>query len=208
MMRSCIILCGGRSRRMGQDKGLLILNDKPMIIHVIETLEKLVDEIIVVFRDKKQLNYYKKQINNYKKHLQDQSPLIKLTTDVKKDQGPMVGLLTGLSHVKSEGALVLPCDSPYVSIYFVNTIFKCIAEDESNKFLATVPQWHDGSVEPLHSYYLKECIPLIKNRLEEGFKDVRSLFKIIEVNYVDVEFLDPEKMSFKNLNRPEDLDKL
>ena len=35
---SCIILCGGQSRRMGQDKGSMIIQDKPMINHILSTL--------------------------------------------------------------------------------------------------------------------------------------------------------------------------
>ena len=51
-MKSFILLCGGRSRRMGQDKGSMSLNGKPMIIHVLETLAAVADEIIVVLRNK------------------------------------------------------------------------------------------------------------------------------------------------------------
>ena len=63
----------------------------------------------------------------------------------------------------------------------------------------------DGSIEPLHAYYNKECISSIDRTLKSGFKDVKSLFKIINVNYVDINILDPGKTSFKNLNRPEDI---
>ena len=46
-MNSCIILCGGMSTRMGQDKGSMLLEGKPMILHVIETVSDMVDEIVV-----------------------------------------------------------------------------------------------------------------------------------------------------------------
>lgn len=58
-MRSCVILCGGRSRRMGQDKGLMILEEKPVLIHLLETMDQLVDEIILVLRDKNKSNSIK-----------------------------------------------------------------------------------------------------------------------------------------------------
>ena len=43
-----IILAGGKSSRMGSDKGFVIYNDKPFIQHIIDTLQPLVDEIIIV----------------------------------------------------------------------------------------------------------------------------------------------------------------
>ena len=43
-MKSCIILCGGQSRRMGRDKGSLIIKDKPMIKYILSTLNNEIDE--------------------------------------------------------------------------------------------------------------------------------------------------------------------
>lgn len=204
-MKSCIILCGGRSRRMGQDKGLMIFKSKHLIIHILETLELLVDEVILVTRDKNQLNNYKKKIDNYLLYQKGYKPQIKLITDLEMDQGPLMGLLTGLYQIKSNGALVLPCDSPFVSPSFINRIFKTSTTIKENKYLAIIPKWHDGRMEPLHAYYSKKCVPFIENSLKHGFNDVKSLFKIINVNYIDVEVLDPDRISFRNLNRPEDI---
>jgi molybdenum cofactor guanylyltransferase len=204
-MRSAIILCGGRSRRMGQDKGLMSLDNEPLIIHIIETLEELVEEILVVLRDENQLKTYKKHMDNYKNQHPNGKSEIKLINDLEKDKGPLMGILSGLLQVKGSGAIVLPCDSPFISHSFVNKIFNSSQENKENKFRAVIPKWPDGSLEPLHAYYFKTCIPSIQNRLLEGFLDVKSILKIINVNYVDVDFLDPEKISFKNLNRPEDV---
>lgn len=201
-MKSCIILCGGRSRRMGQDKGLMFLNGTPMIIHTLETVEEIVDEIILVLRDKKQLELYEKFVNEFKTQKHNLNTEISLVTDIEIDQGPLFGIYTGLSHIKSEGALVLPCDSPFISSYFVNKIFKL---SKGSGVQAMVPVWPDGSTEPLHAYYLSECIPVIQNQLKKGFRNVKSLLEQINVVYIDVRSLDPEKKSFINLNRPEDM---
>lgn len=187
---------------MGQDKGLMILDDKPVLVYLLETLDHLVDEIILVLRDKKQVCSYQNLINDDKRLRKDLYPQIQLVTDLEKDQGPLFGLLTGLSHIKAGGALVLPCDSPFVSGYFIKKTFEII---EEKQVLAMVPQWPDGSLEPLHGYYHKECIPFIEDMLNQGFRDVRSLFNHIDVRYISVETLDPDKTSFQNLNRPQDL---
>ncbi|EKQ54088.1 MAG: molybdopterin-guanine dinucleotide biosynthesis protein A [Methanobacterium sp. Maddingley MBC34] len=201
-MKSCIILCGGRSRRMGQDKGLMVLDGTPMIIHTLETVEEIVDEIILVLRDKKQLDLYEKCVNDIKTQNPNLNTEIRLVTDIEIDQGPLFGIYTGLSQIKSEGALVLPCDSPFISSYFVNKIFKLSKESGVQ---AMVPVWPDGLTEPLHAYYLSECIPVIQNQLKKGFRNVKSLLEQINVVYIDVRSLDPEKKSFINLNRPEDM---
>jgi len=201
-MKSCIILCGGRSRRMGQDKGLMALDGTPMIIHTLEIVGDIVDEIILVLRDKKQLDLYKKCVNEFKNQNPEHTPEIRMVTDVEMDQGPLIGLYTGLSHITSEGALVLPCDSPFISTYFVNKIFKLSDERDVQ---AMVPMWPDGSTEPLHAYYHSECIPVIQDKLKNGFRNVKSLLEQINVVYIDVRTLDPEEKSFINLNRPEDV---
>ena len=56
---SCIILCGGQSRRMGQDKGSMIIQDKPMINHVLSTLNNEINEVIIVLNNKDRIDKYK-----------------------------------------------------------------------------------------------------------------------------------------------------
>lgn len=201
-MKSCIILCGGRSRRMGQDKGLMSLDGDPLIIRTLRIAVKISEEIILVLRDEKQRRIYQKCVNDFKKQIRDDELPIKLVIDIEMDQGPLLGLYTGLSQIKSDGALVLPCDSPFVTPYFVNKMFEL---KENSEACILTPVWPDGSTEPLHSYYCKECIPLIQKQLESGFRNVKSLFDKTDVDYISVEVLDPEKSSFINLNRPEDV---
>ena len=194
-MKSIIILCGGRSRRMGKDKGSLVLNDKPMVIHVLDTVKDIVDEIILVLRDQE-------QIDKYRSILKDIEVPIKIVTDETKDQGPLVGILTGLSHINSEYAQILPCDSPFISKSFVLKMFE-IAETE--EFDAVVPIWDDGHIEPLHSIYRKNTIVTIKDLIKNKRRNVKSLVDSLNVKYVDAEELDESTMSFRNLNRVEDL---
>lgn len=201
-MKSCIILCGGRSRRMGQDKGLMSLDGDPLIIRTLRIAVKISEEIILVLRDEKQRRIYQKCVNDFKKQIRDDELPIKLVIDIEMDQGPLLGLYTGLSQIKSDGALVLPCDSPFVTPYFVNKMFEL---KENSEACILTPVWPDGSTEPLHSYYCKECIPLIQKQLESGFRNVKSLFDKTDVDYISVEVLDPDKSSFINLNRPEDV---
>lgn len=197
-MRSIIILCGGRSRRMGKDKGSLVLNDKPMLIHVLDTVKDIADEIVLVLRDQE-------QINKYKTILRDIEVSIKIVTDEAKDQGPLVGILTGLSHVKSEYAQILPCDSPFISKSFVLKMFKIA---EAKEFDAVVPIWDDGHIEPLHSIYKKDKVNIGKNLIKKELYNVKSFIDNLNVKYVDVEELDQSTMSFRNLNTVEEFESI
>jgi molybdopterin-guanine dinucleotide biosynthesis protein A len=193
-MKSIIILCGGRSRRMGKDKGSLILDGKPLVLHVLDAIRDVADEIILVLRDQE-------QIEKYKLILKDEP--IKIVTDKIKDQGPLVGILTGLSQINSEYAQILPCDSPFISKEFVLKMFE-LAENE--EFDAIVPIWDDGHIEPLHSIYKKNVLSSIMDLIKNEKRNVRSLIDELNVKYVDVGELDESAMSFRNLNTIKDFE--
>jgi len=197
-MKSCILLCGGKGTRMGRDKGSVILNGEPMITHVIKTLENITDEIIVVLGNKKQLRDYQEILSdkiNFNKYL-------RIYTDKIEDQGPMMGILTGILEVSSDYALVLPCDSPFIEKSFVLKMFELA---EENEFDAIVPVWDDGRIEPLHSVYKKNIVKVIESLLDEGIRDVRSLIESLDVKYINVKMLDKTNRSFKNINTMEDI---
>lgn len=200
-MKSCIILCGGLSRRMGQDKGSMVFNNKPMILHLLETVDNVADEVLLVLRDEKQVNGYREILDDPKADLKIAVDL-KIVTDILKDHGPLIGILTGLLNIGSDKALILPCDSPHVSESFILKMFK-FAEDQ--KFDAFVPRWSDGRVEPLHSLYQEGNIKIIEKLVEDGIRDVKSLLTNLEVMYIDVEALDITGATFRNINRPENV---
>lgn len=197
-MKSIIVLCGGQSRRMGRDKGSMILNGKPMIIHVLETLTAVGDEIVVVLRNKNQVDDYKDFFDKFGLN----STKLHIFTDILEDEGPLAGILTGLEHISSDKALVVPCDSPFISRYFVNKMFQY--SDETN-FDAFVPKWPDGKLEPLHSIYKKELKSNILKLLKEDIRDVKSLLIKLNVKYVDATSLDNTGRSFFNINRIDDI---
>ncbi|MGZ7119972.1 MAG: molybdenum cofactor guanylyltransferase, partial [Methanobacterium sp.] len=121
-MKSVIILCGGRSTRMGKDKGSLLFKGKPMILHVYDGVKEIADEIIIVLRDPEQVNEYIKLLKTEKNTV--------IVTDESKDQGPLVGIFSGLSNIKSDKAQVLPCDSPYISKKFILKMFKIMEKSD------------------------------------------------------------------------------
>lgn len=199
-IKSCIILCGGQSRRMGRDKGSMIIQNEPMIKHILSTLNHQINEAIIVLNDKDRIDKYGKFINP-----QDYSYTITFLEDEIKNKGPMPGIMTGLSKIKSDYALVLPCDSPYVSKNYIQTIFSEIEEN----YQAIVP-YHDENnklktSEPLHSIYNKNVIPKIEKLVSEDVLHIKGLIEKIDAKFVLIDNKKIEKKEFRNLNRPEDI---
>jgi molybdopterin-guanine dinucleotide biosynthesis protein A len=196
-MKSVIILCGGRSKRMGKDKGSIIFKGKPMICHVLDVVKDVADEVILVLREDEQVESYSGILKDYK--------FLKIVTDRIKDQGPLVGILTGLSCVKSVQAQILPCDSPFISKEFLLKMFRYA---ESSDFDAIVPIWDDGHIEPLHSIYKKNTANYIEDLLKNEKRDVNSFISKLNVKFIDVKELYKERKSFQNINTIKDIDSL
>lgn len=200
-MKSFIILCGGMSKRMGQDKGSMLFHNKAMVLHVIEKLSNVADEIVLILRDQAQVEKYKKILTNIELPKTD----LRMCTDINRDQGPLVGILTGLINISSNQAMVLPCDSPCISESFVNNIFKYSMDQDYDAY---VPRWPDNRLEPLHAIYKKSTVPMLKTLLKEDVRDVRSYIKRIKVEFINAESVDPSGKNFFNINQLEDLQKI
>ena len=199
-IKSCIILCGGKSSRMGQDKGSMIIQDKPMIKHILSTLNHQINEAIIVLNEQSRIDKYREFINP-----QDYTYTITFAEDKIKNKGPMPGIMTGLSYINSDYALILPCDSPYVSRNYINTIFSEI----DNEYQAIVP-YHDAqnklkTSEPLHSVYNKNTIPVIEELVNQDVLHIKGLISKLDTKFVLIDNKKIEKKEFRNLNRPSDI---
>jgi molybdopterin-guanine dinucleotide biosynthesis protein A len=195
-MVGIIILAGGKGNRIGGDKPLIQLNDKPLVVHVIEAVEKLTDEIIVVTSNDLE--------DLFRELLPDN---IVVLPDLIMGRGPLVGLYTGLRFIRSEWAFVLPCDSPFLNEELLRFLI-----DKSSGMNAVVPIWPNGYIEPLHSLYrvsatLEACERVFAHN---SFKISEMITKLDPVYFVPVERLkrfDPELLSLLNINSEKDLEK-
>ena len=199
-IKSCIVLCGGQSRRMGQDKGSMFIQGKPMIKHILSTLNHEMNEVIVVLNDEKRIAKYGQFINP-----DDYTYKIKFVEDKIKNKGPLPGLMSGLENITGQYSLVLPCDSPYVTKEYINTIFNEI----NDGYQAIVP-YHDSENKlktsvPLHSIYNKNIIPEIEDLISEDTLHIKGLIKKIETQFVLIDNKKILKKEFRNLNRPSDI---
>ena len=200
-MKSSIILCGGQSRRMGRDKGSLIIKDKPMIKYILSTLNNEIDEAVIVLNDSERIDKYTEFINP-----NDYTYKIKFVEDKIKNKGPISGILTGLENITAEYAIVFPCDNPFISKNTIQTLFSEITEN-----LQAVVPYHDPenklkTSEPLHSIYNKNIIPIINELIIKDSLHIKGIIEKIETKYVLIDNKKILKKEFRNLNRPEDLE--
>ena len=202
--RSAIVLCGGMSRRMGEDKGSMVIKKKPMIIHLLETLNNQIDETIIVLNNSERIAKYKTIIQNYYKNSKDDfSYDLVFLEDELKNQGPLSGILTGLENISSNYSLVLPCDSPFVDKNFINFMFDCL-----NKLIATnFSKNNSKNNHPLHDLdFDKNSLGNIDAIVPYYYKDEESK-KYNNFKYNTNFFLNNENEQIKNflLNNSEPL---
>lgn len=195
-MRGIIILAGGKHKRMKQNKALMKLKGKALINHVLEkVLEFNYKTIVVIGRND--------EFNNYSEIITTKAIIVKDKID---NMGPLSGILTGMQHVKTKCALVLPCDSPFIKKEVLEFLFKI-----SEGFDASIPRWPNGYIEPLHAVYqVKKTIKASKNALNNEEFFIRDMIKRLKnINYIDVERfkkLDPDLFTFYNINNREDFE--
>ena len=195
MDKSAIILAGGVSSRFGQDKGLLQLANKPLIKHVLDAISTIVDEKMVVASSKVQAENYANVLGS------DVNVLI----DVDDAQSPLIGALTGFKEAHGRYALLLSCDTPFVSNDVISLLFElCINRN------AVIPRWPNGYIEPLQAVYCaKPACEAAKNALSEGKLNMQSMVdRLCSVRYVStlvLQQLDPELRTFFNINTLLDL---
>jgi molybdopterin-guanine dinucleotide biosynthesis protein A len=192
-----IVLAGGFSSRFGQDKGLLSLADKPLIKHVLNSINNVVDERLVVVSSKTQKEKYSRVIGGGVNILVD-------TADV---QGPLAGALTGLQEAHGKYSLLLACDAPFVSRDILSLLFElCMNRN------AAIPRWPNCYTEPLQAVYCtKPASEAAQKALFEGSLNMQAMVdKLKGVRYVStlvLEQLDPDLKTFFNINTPVDLRK-
>ena len=115
---SAVILAGGKARRMhGADKGLQLLQNKPLISHVIERLQPQVIDI---------------SINANRHHAEYAQWGFPVFSDELPDfQGPLSGMLTALEKAKTDFVLFVPCDSPYFPQNLLEKLQSAVKNDRT-----------------------------------------------------------------------------
>ena len=203
-MRSAVILAGGNSHRLGLEKALLEFDGRPLICWTAKVLLLAADEVVVVAKDRDHAGRLAQIVLG--SSFSDQNR-IRFTWDSISGFGPVAGLEAGLRMARGRFAFATACDLPFLNRTIIEMLFD-LAEPE-NGYEAAVPVQPNGYFEPLHSVYERAKMQHACQRaLERGERRIHVPLQELVVNRVPKEkFLpmDPEQLSFFNLNTREDL---
>ena len=209
--RAALILAGGKARRfqtidaIWRDKALAELNGKPLLIHAIENVRGVVDEVLVCVNDEERKAKYTKILN------QNAVKNVGIVVDEKISpiSGPNVAIMSGLRAVQADYCLTLPCDMPFLQPKIAEYMFS-----EAEGFEVVVPMWPNGRLETLimvleHQSSLEITDTLCQLKRPRSDDIPRGASKTLLVSPINhIKVLDPELKSFININSKEDLTRL
>ena len=185
MIEDCtaLILAGGDSRRMGQDKAALVLDGKTLLERVTATMQQVFPKVVVSVR----------QLRG--------GVVVPQVCDEQEASGPLAGLIAGLSQVDTPWVFAVACDMPFVTPAIVNRLAEL-----RNGFQAVVPVV-GGYQQPLAAFYAASALETMRASLAAGDRSLRGTLEKLEVRYVNEAELrecDPQLRSFFDLGTPQD----
>ena len=188
---TAVILAGGMSRRLGRNKALEPFEGEPLIRRVISRMRQVGDSLIVVVNDPERAAEL---------DLPDDVPA---AVDRYPGMGSLGGILTGLVTAPTEWSTFCACDMPFLNPQLYRHLLSL-----REGFDAVVPVV-DGRPEPTHAVYSRACIEPIRKRVIAEDLKISSFFGDVRVRLIpedEVRRLDPDLLSFFNINTQQDLE--
>lgn len=178
-----VILSGGRSSRMqGNDKGLILLNDKPLIEYAVNIVNVKAGRLLISAN---------RNIEKYKQY----GKVIK--DDLIDFQGPLAGISKAISVASTPYLLVLPCDSPLINEVVIDRLIQCMSDKDADICVAD-----DGT--RIHPTFMLIKTNLKYDLLEFLDSGERKLGLWIEQNNFQRVDCSDQLQAFVNLNSPQD----
>ncbi len=180
------ILAGGEARRMGgQDKGLIMLNGKPMIEYVIDNLKNQVGKLL---------------INANRNHDKYSEYGFEIVSDELSGYcGPLAGMVSSLNKIETPYMVTVPCDSPFIADDLVKRLITTLESGNADICVA-----HNGErIQPVFCMLKKELISSMNDFLSKGERKIDKWFNQHSLAIAD--FSDTPN-TFDNFNTPEDLE--
>lgn len=185
---SGLILAGGLSTRMGgHDKGLQMLDGRPMVSHVIERLQPQVGSMLM----------------NVNRHLDDYAAFgLPLVSDVISGYaGPLAGLHAGLSQCDTPYLVSVPCDCPYLPIDLVSRLGDALISSDAQAAYAVTLNENQTEHHPVFCLLKRDTLATLNDYLNKGGRKVITW--LLRLNHAQVAF--DGRAAFLNINTPDDL---
>jgi molybdopterin-guanine dinucleotide biosynthesis protein A len=191
---TAIILAGGKSSRMGQDKALIRIKDRPLLQQISTLAQQCASQVYLITP----------WGERYQSILPKGCQIIKeiLPPVGSKSAGPLVAFAQALTHVQTEWVLLLACDLPLLNQAEVQQWLGYLSQTPETA-LALLPR-HRKGWEPLAGFYRRRCLSLLEEFIDKGgqsFQDWLAEHPVAELPVSNPQYL-------FNCNTPEDLEKL
>lgn len=180
---TALILAGGDSRRMGQDKAQLLFEGETLLARVADRMRPLFVNLIVSVRS----------------HRADIS--LPQVCDAAETSGPLAGVLAGLTAAQTPWVFVLACDMPFIVPALVEQLAALRGDCQ-----VVVPVV-GGYVQPMAAFYARSALADLRAIAAGGGQSLRDSLQHLRVNYADETALlahDPQFHSFFDLDTPQD----
>jgi molybdopterin-guanine dinucleotide biosynthesis protein A len=176
MGESAIVLCGGRSERMGRDKASLDFGGEPLLARVVRRVREVADDVVLVAREGQEL-----------------PAGFEAARDPAEGLGPLAGIAVGLAAVRGARALVVACDMPLVQAALARRLFEL-----SGGVDACVPVV-DGYPVPTCAIYARSAAARARELLALRELRPRAFLESVKTRYVterELRDVDPGLASF------------
>ena len=179
-----LVLAGGKSRRMGQDKALLERDGVSQLSHTVALLESHVERVFVSTRpdqqDEPERQRYAQIVDRY------------------EDLGPLAGILSAMQEYPEVDWLVVACDLPNIGD---ETLTHLLAERSGEHPFTAYVSSHDGLPEPLCAIWRAGTTDIIEGFVDEDIRCPRQILIRSDTHLINQ--VDPS--SLDNVNTPDDL---
>jgi molybdopterin-guanine dinucleotide biosynthesis protein A len=186
-----IILAGGKNLRLGRNKAFEVIGGKTIIERVFERLEPISRKIVIV--------------TSWAEFDVEFNLDVEVVADIYPNMGPLGGIYTGLTASMSHINIVAACDMPFLNTELLEYMVEILAGHD-----AVVPRLANKMIEPLHAVYAKSILSRIGERLTAKKLSIHAFLDEVNVRYLEEDEsrkIDPELISFFNINYQTDLDK-
>ena len=185
-----VILAGGKSRRMGEDKRYLRVGGATLLDRCRSVMVENFSEVLIITA-------------------QDSPPLesagCALHQDLIPDCGSLGGLYTGLRHARHDRIFVVACDMPFLDSEMMH--FFARRDPNADIVIGQLP----SGLQPLHAVYGKRALPVLERMAGSGRLKIQDVLaepslKVTVVNAREWAGIDAMSQSFHNVNTPVDLE--
>ncbi|WP_372752185.1 molybdenum cofactor guanylyltransferase [Labilibaculum sp.] len=182
-----IILSGGKSSRMGSEKGLVKYKGKALIEYSIDTLRSVCEDLVI------------SSGNDCYSYLG-----IPIVRDELEDCGPIGGIYSCMKAIPSDIYFVISCDVPHVTPQLYTDLLVVLNQNQ-----AVIPVDDQEKYQPLVACYSSSCLPVFELELRAGRLKMMKLLLKLKVHYhkIPPKIFSNSSNLFFNANTPDDIEK-